>query len=121
MKKYLFLFIAIIFSYCAPSTSVEAKSEAIPSINSETQETCPQTTPNGWVVISYRACAGCCGAPGIIQMPTIERIDNLPSGTVLEICPQPVPDGWILVGTHDCAGCCGRNGEIVHKPVIKKL
>ena len=91
-------------------------------IKAQTQETCPQPTPHGWVVISYRACAGCCGADGkLVQMPTIKRVDNLPQGTSLEMCPQTTPQGWAVISYRDCAGCCGADGKLVKMPTIKKL
>jgi len=86
----------------------------------QTQEICPQPIPVGWVVISNRACAGCCGSHEIIQMPTIKRVDNLPSGSRLEICPQPIPAGWVVISNRACAGCCGSHG-IIQMPTIKKL
>lgn len=87
---------------------------------SETLETCPQPTPDGWVIISHRACAGCCGQRGIVHMPTIKRIDNLKAGATLEICPQPTPKGWVVISHRASAGCCGQRG-IVHRPTIKKI
>ena len=88
----------------------------------QTQETCPQSTPAGCVVISYRDCAGSCGAAGpIVKMPTIKKITDLPSGTTLEICPQSTPAGWVVISYRDCAGCYGASGQISKMPKIKKL
>ncbi|MBP9549575.1 MAG: hypothetical protein KBE86_10500 [Chitinophagales bacterium] len=88
----------------------------------QTEEVCPQQIPSGWVIISHRPCADCCGEIGnIIQMPTIQRIDNLPIGSILEICPQPIPPGWIEIDKKPCAGCCGETGNIVYRSVIKKI
>jgi hypothetical protein len=89
----------------------------------QTEEVCPEeATPAGWVIVSYRACAGCCGEFGkITQMPTIKKIEDLPSGTTLEICPQKTPKGWVVTSTRPCAGCCGAAGEITQMPTIKKL
>ncbi len=36
-------------------------------------EVCPQALPQGWVVVSTRLCADCCGS-GMSQMLTIERV-----------------------------------------------
>jgi|GEM_PF-3049722 len=92
----------------------------ISSAIAQTQETCPGETPHGWVVVSYRACAGCCSSPGLVQMPTIKRIGSLPSGTTIEICPQPIPFGWVVVSYRACAGCCGATG-LVQLPTIKRI
>ncbi len=86
------------------------------------EEICPGApVPTGWITISSRACAGCCGSTGIVQMRTIQKIDTMPSGSTLEICPgQPTPAGWIIISSRACAGCCGASG-IVQMPTIKKI
>lgn len=91
-------------------------------IAAQTYETCPQDIPAGYVIISYRPCAGCCGLGGeIVQMPTIQRIDHLPAGTTMEICPQAAPPGWVVISYRSCAGCCGVNGQIAQLPTIMKI
>src|SRR5262245_20874560 len=86
------------------------------------QEICPgQPIPAGWVIVSTRPCAGCCGSSGIVQMQTIRNIDQMPPNSTVEICPgQPIPAGWVIVSTRPCAGCCGNSG-IAQMPTIKKL
>ncbi len=90
----------------------------------EVREVCPQAIPPGWVVVSKRLCAGCCGS-GMAEMLTIKHIDNDsekahrdgerkekppaidPKVTRTEVCPQALPPGWVVVSTRPCAGCCG--------------
>lgn len=94
------------------------------TLYSQTQSICPgQPVPTGWIIIGSTSCAGCCGTAGqIVNMPTIKRFDNLPSGTTLSICPgQETPAGWVITGSTSCAGCCGLGGQTVNMPTIKKL
>ena len=94
----------------------------LPNVSAQTEEICPQPTPRGWVIISVRDCAGCCGNYGeIVKMRTIKKISNLPPGETLEICPQPVPRGWVVISVRDCAGCCGYAGQLVKMQTIKKI
>lgn len=83
-------------------------------------EMCPQATPPGWVIISGRPCASCCGTTEISRMLAIRRIDDEPKGTRIEMCPQETPPGWAVVGTRPCAGCCGTT-EIDQMVTIEKL
>lgn len=69
-------------------------------------EICPQPIPYGWVVVSKRYCAGCCGS-GMTDKLTIQRIEHAPKGTRVEMCPQATPPGWAVVSSRPCAGCCG--------------
>lgn len=88
---------------------------------SQTKEVCPGTKAKDWVIISYRPCAGCCGEFGkIVQMPTIKKIVDLPSGTKLEIVPQEIQDGWEVKKKRKCAGCCGSI-EMCELITIEKL
>ncbi len=82
-------------------------------------EVCAQATPQGWVVIGGRQCAGCCNSD-MSRMLTIKRIDPAPRGTRIEICPQETPPGWAVVGTRPCAGCCGTT-EMEQMLTIEKL
>lgn len=107
MKRILFLLISLFFTY----NSI---------LQAQTEEICPGSVPDGWIIISYRACAGCCGGKGIVYMPTIKKIEDLPTGTELEICPQDIPRGWVIISKRACAGCCGGNG-IIYMPTIKKI
>jgi hypothetical protein len=91
---------------------------------SQTQEICPGDIPPGWVIISYRPCAGCCGGPPIVQKPTIQRIDNLSAGEMVEMCPQQVPAGWVIVAYRQCAGCCTgccAGSGFIYRPIIKRV
>lgn len=99
-------------------------------------EICPQALPPGWVVVSTRPCAECCGA-GIAQMLTIERVGNDservhredeheekhheidPGLTRNEICPQATPPGWVVIGGRSCAGCC--DSEISRMLTIRRI
>lgn len=72
----------------------------------EVRDICPQAIPPGWVVVSSRACADCCG-PGMTEKLTIRRIDDAQQGARVDMCPQETPRGWAVVGTRPCADCCG--------------
>jgi hypothetical protein len=41
---------------------------------SQTQEICPGPIPAGWVIVGVRTCAGCCGATGLVNLPTIKKL-----------------------------------------------
>lgn len=91
-------------------------------------EVCPQALPQGWVVVSTRLCADCCGS-GMSQMLTIERVggdsermhrdddehqerhSEIDSRlTRTEMCPQATPPGWVIIGGRPCADCCDTPG-----------
>ena len=109
MKRNLILYLILFFG-------------SIFRTESQTMEVCPGYVPRGWVIVSYRSCAGCCGQPGeIVLMPTIKRIDNMPVGTTIEVCPQRIPRGWVTISYRSCAGCCGQPGELVQMPTIKRI
>lgn len=91
---------------------------------SQTEVICVGKIPEGWIVIEFISCTGCCGveSPATGRMIKIQRIDNLPVGTTLEIChEQKLPKGWVVVSIRVCRiNCCGINGYM-KLPTIKKL
>ncbi|HSV87872.1 MAG TPA: hypothetical protein VLH61_04460 [Bacteroidales bacterium] len=87
----------------------------------QTRELCQhQQPPSGWVVISYRSTM-CCRRTATVRKPTIQRIDALPSGTILDICTQPIPSGWVVISQRQDWDCTPKGSTIRYSPTIKRI
>ncbi len=85
---------------------------------------CPQTVPDGWVIVDTPTCASCCGITGLSYQIVIMDIQGFPKGKRIVVCnTQPTPKGWITVGEVGRCSCCefGANGQMGYTKTIEKL
>ena len=84
---------------------------------------CPQTTPEGWVLVDTRATVGCGSGPSLHYEVQIMCIEGYPSKTQIDVCSvQPNPKGWITIGNPDKCICCTFGGQgWGYKKTIEKL
>jgi len=120
MKNVLFFF--ILFHCFNSAVNAQTRPQTRPQPRPETRELCQhQQPPSGWVVISYRN-TDCCRRPATVRKPTIQRIDGLPPGTILNICSQPIPSGWVLVSQrYNDWDCTPKGSTIRYSPTIKRI
>lgn len=119
MKNVLFFF--ALFTWLHSEVNAQTRHQPRPQPRPETRELCQhQQPPSGWLVISYRD-TDCCRRPATVRKPTIQRIDALPSGTILDICTQPIPSGWVVISQRQDWDCTPKGSTIRYSPTIKRI
>lgn len=120
MKNVLFFF--ALLTWFNSEVNAQTRQQPRPQPRPETRELCQhQQPPSGWVVISYRE-TDCCRRTATVRKPTIQLIDGLPSGTILEICQQLIPSGWVVISQRrDDWDCTAKGSTIRYAPTIKLI